>query len=239
MKKPLIGLTPSHDTDTNDLRMRPTYMAAITACGGIPIILPLKAAKEELKQLVDTFDGFIFTGGPDVHPFYFGEETHPSCGDASPERDLMELSLLPLILEAKKPILGVCRGIQIINIGLGGTIFQDIKSQLKLEPPIAHQQPFAFKLPSHTVKLSEGSRLSEVSCSKTLQVNSMHHQAVKAVAPGLVVCARSGDHLIEALEMPDYPYLIAVQWHPEYLWEEQKPARQLFDSFIHACCREV
>lgn len=235
MKKPLIGLTPSHDTDTDDLKMRPTYMAAVTASGGIPVILPFTAKEEDLKQLIHTLDGFLFTGGPDVHPFYFGEETHPACGNVSSQRDLLELSLLPLILEAKKPLLGICRGIQVINIGLGGTIFQDIKSQLKEDHPIAHQQPFAFKLPSHTVTLSADSKLAQISCTKTLHVNSMHHQAVKTIAPGLTVCGRSKDHLVEAVEMPDYPYLIAVQWHPEYLWEEQEPARRLFESFVNAC----
>lgn len=101
MKKPLIGVTPSLDQETKDSTCRPTYLAAIRHAGGIPVILPLKAETEDLKQLVETLDGFLFTGGPDVHPFYFGEETHEKCGNVSPERDQMELSLLPLVMAAK------------------------------------------------------------------------------------------------------------------------------------------
>ena len=118
MKKPLIGVTPSLDQETKDSTCRPTYLAAIRHAGGIPVILPLKAETEDLKQLVETLDGFLFTGGPDIHPFYFGEETHEKCGNVSPERDQMELSLLPLVMAAKKPVLGICRGIQLLNVGL-------------------------------------------------------------------------------------------------------------------------
>ena len=144
MKKPLIGVTPSLDQETKDSTCRPTYLAAIRHAGGIPVILPLKAETEDLKQLVETLDGFLFTGGPDIHPFYFGEETHEKCGNVSPERDQMELSLLPLVMAAKKPVLGICRGIQLLNVGLGGTLYQDIPSQVTREFPIAHFTTFPF-----------------------------------------------------------------------------------------------
>lgn len=235
MKKPLIGLTPSHQTDTNDLQMRPTYLKALTAAGAIPVVLPLTADRGDLRQLADILDGFLFTGGPDVHPFRFGEETQAHCGSVSAARDEMELSLLPLVMEAGKPILGICRGVQLLNISLGGTIWQDIPSQVEADFPLAHAQPFDYTLPSHTVTVTPNSRLAEITKTETLPVNSMHHQAVKDTAPGLTVSAVSSDGLTEALEMADYPFFLGVQWHPEYLWEKQEAAARLFSAFVSAC----
>ena len=146
----------------------------------------------------------------------------------------MELALLPLVMETGKPVLGICRGIQLLNIGLGGTIWQDIPSQVKSDFPLAHTQPFAYALPSHTVTLQPDSRLAKIAEAETLSVNSMHHQAVGDVAPSLVASARSSDQLVEAVEMPDYPFFIGVQWHPEYLWEKNEAAARLFSEFVKA-----
>jgi len=235
MKKPLIGLTPSHDTKNDDVIMRPTYLGAIKAAGAIPVVLPLEASEEDLQQLVDTLDGFLFTGGPDVHPFLFGEETHINCGEVDVKRDSLEMALLPLVMKAKKPILGICRGIQSINIGLGGTIYQDIPSQFTREYPLVHRQPFYYDIPSHKVSITPGTRMADICKEPVIQVNSMHHQAVKNLAVGCVACAVASDGLIEAMEMPDYPYLVAVQWHPEYLWPKNQAAANLFKSFVEAC----
>lgn len=235
MRKPLIALTPAHDTDNNDIKMRPTYLRALKAAGAIPVVLPLEASEEELKQLASEFDGFLFTGGPDVHPFLFGEETQAHCGNVSVERDQMELALLPLVMELKKPVLGICRGIQVLNIALGGNIWQDIPSQIKNDFPIAHSQPFYYNIPSHSVVLSQGTLLARISGKRNIKVNSMHHQAVKDLAPGLVASAYSPDRLIEALEMPGYPFFVGVQWHPEYLWEKNDEAFELFKTFVDSC----
>lgn len=234
MKKPLIGLTPSHNTDSGDIQMRPTYLKALMAAGAIPVILPLTSCVSDLKQFADILDGFLFTGGPDVHPFLFGEETQAHCGSVSPERDQMELALLPIVMETAKPILGICRGVQLLNIGLGGNIWQDIPSQTESGFPLAHSQPFAFSIPAHTVTVKPGSRLAEITQSETLSVNSMHHQAVKDVAPGLTATAFSSDHIVEAVEMTDYPFFIGVQWHPEYLWEKDDASLKLFQAFVNA-----
>ena len=235
MEKPLIGLTPSHDLKNNDLNMRPTYMRAVSHAGGIPVILPLEASTEDLRQLSACLDGFLFTGGPDIHPFHFGEETLAACGDVSPARDQMELELLSLAMETKKPILGICRGVQLINIGLGGDIYQDLTSQFKEDFPVAHRQPFHYTTPSHKVTVMEHTKLKAIVKESEIPVNSMHHQAIRNVAPGLIVSAYAANHLAEAVEMPDYPYLLGVQWHPEYLWETFKSAAALFDSFVDAC----
>lgn len=235
MKKPIIGLTPSHNVKNDDLMMRPTYMRAIKNAGGIPIMLPLEASKEDLMQLVKTLDGFLFTGGPDIHPFHFGEETLQKCGDISVPRDHNELTLLSLVMEAKKPILGICRGVQLINVGLGGTIYQDIFSQFKEDPPLAHVQPFHYTSPCHKVKIVPGTKLNKIVGEQEISVNSMHHQAIKDVSPKLLVSGYASSGLVEAVEMPDYPYLVGVQWHPEYLFPAMDAAARLFSSFVKAC----
>lgn len=248
-KKPLIGLTTSHDIQTDETIQAPYCPRAILAAGGIPVILPLEASEDDLRQLVSTLDGFLFTGGPDVHPFLFGEETRAGCGSVSVKRDRMELALLKLAIEQRKPIMGICRGIQLINIGLGGTIYQDIPSQTERAFPIAHQQPFPHRVPSHTVKIAEDSLLADVISGKfpetaphadrplsqtVIRVNSTHHQAVRDTAPPLTACAFAPDGIIEGVTMKDYPYLIGVQWHPEYLWEEDPAAMNLFKALVKA-----
>lgn len=235
MKKPLIGLTPSHDTTSNDISMRPTYLNAIQTAGGIPVVLPLEGSDDDLQQLVDTLDGFVFTGGPDLHPFLFGEETHINCGSVSVKRDHLELALLPLVMKAQKPILGICRGIQCLNVGLGGTIYQDVPSQFAREYPLVHKQPFYYDIPSHSVQIQENTKMADICQASVIQVNSMHHQAIKDLAPGCIACGTASDGLIEAMEMPGYPYLVAVQWHPEYLYPTDPAASNLFKSFIEAC----
>lgn len=232
--KPLIALTPYFNIDKEEPYMRPAYLAAIRASGGIPVVLPLDLTEPDLSQIVDTFDGFLFTGGPDIHPFYFGEETQAHCGNVCLRRDRMELALLPLVLAARKPVLGICRGVQLLNIGLDGDIYQDIPSQFPEEFPIAHSQPFYYDTPSHTVTVAPGSLLFELAQSDTIKVNSMHHQAVRRVAPGLTATGHAPNGLIECVEKPDYPFFIGVQWHPEYLWEQDAAAARLFDRFVEA-----
>lgn len=235
MQKPLIGLTPAHDTKNDDLNMRPTYMRAVSHAGGIPVMLPLEASTQDLEQLAKTLDGFLFTGGPDIHPFYFGEETLSACGNVSPARDKMELELLSLVMKTGKPILGICRGVQLINVGLGGNIYQDLPSQFKEAFPIAHTQPFYYTSPAHRVTVVDNTRLMEIVGEKEIPVNSMHHQAIRKVAPALTVSAYAANSLVEAVEMPDYPFLLGVQWHPEYLWETIEAHSNLFHAFVDAC----
>lgn len=235
MKKPVIGITPAHNTENDDISFRPTYVNAILHAGGLPLPLPLHGSHEDRVQLLSLCDGLLLSGGPDPHPFLFGEDTQLHCQNVSPLRDEMELDLLDLALKARMPILGICRGIQIINVGLGGTLYQDIPSQVSSGFPIAHKQPFHYHIPSHHVRITEGTRLSQIAGDSRLQVNSMHHQAVRDPAPGLMVSAVADDGLIEALEKPDYPFLLGVQWHPEYLWEKDPAAARLFLAFTESC----
>lgn len=270
MKKPVIGLTPSHNIETGEIHMGPRCLRAIEMAGGIPLVLPVEIEEDDLRQLAEQLDGILFTGGADPHPFFFGEETLTGCGEISVKRDTMELALLSLAMEYRKPIMGICRGIQMINIGLGGDIYQDIPSQVNRELPIAHRQPPMCYGPSHTVTVTPGSMLADI-CETAaaadiaassangavcgihmpspvrssgespricLQVNSSHHQAVRRIAPGLSVCAKAPDGIIEGIEMKDYPFLLGVQWHPEYLWEKDPAAAALFQAFVTACGSE-
>lgn len=236
MKKPVIGLTPSHEQEKNLLYLYPTYIHALRESGAACFVFPLGSAGEELAQLTAMCDGVLFTGGPDVHPFYFGEDAIPECGEIASLRDKTELELLPLAMEQQIPILGVCRGIQLINIALGGDIYQDLDRQFTpTGPSVAHRQLFDPKLPAHHVTVAEGSRLAAVTGQSRLEVNTLHHQAIRKLAPSLTACASSPDGLVEAVEMEGYPFLMAVQWHPEYLFDSQESAKRLFQAFVEAC----
>lgn len=236
MKKPIIGITPSHNTENDEISVRPTYTRAIAKAGGLSILLPLEGAEEDFHLLADMCDGFLFSGGPDPHPFLLGEETQAYCGNVSMARDTMELSLLKIAMASRKPVLGICRGAQIINVGLGGDIYQDIASQTKSSFPIAHRQPYSRTIPSHHVKVSGDTLLSEIVKGKSeISVNSSHHQAVRRIAPGLIASGYAPDGIVEALEMPGYPYLLGVQWHPEYMCDTDQISRSVFRSFVDAC----
>lgn len=233
-RKPFIALTPYYNIEKEEPYMRPAYLKAVRAAGGIPVILPAELDEAELRQILEQTDGVLFTGGPDIHPFHFGEETQRFCGNVSVKRDAMELMLLKLAMEMKKPILGICRGIQLLNIALGGDIYQDIPSQFQEEFPIAHTQPFGYEIPSHTVNVVQGTLLAKLVQTDVLKVNSMHHQAVRNVAPGLTVSGHAPGGLVEAIELPGYPFLLGVQWHPEYLWEADEAIMRIFKGFVDA-----
>ena len=237
MKRPVIGITASHDTEHDKLFINSVYLRAIRNAGGIPMIFPMEVTEDDLRDLVTLTDGVLFTGGDDIHPFLYGEETDAKCGNVSQPRDSMEMALVPLVMEFGKPTFGICRGIQILNTAMGGTLYQDIPSQFKSELSIAHRQPFAYKVPSHTVDITPGTLLSRILGEEhaSIAVNSMHHQAIKDVAPGLEVCGYAPDKMIEAVYAPDYPFLLGVQWHPEHLTTSQSDAAKLFAAFVDAC----
>ncbi len=236
MKKPIIGITPSHNTESEEISMRANYLRAVAGAGGVPILLPMEGSREDRQQLVELCDGFLFSGGPDLHPLMFGEDTQLNCGNVSIPRDTMEKELFELVMKAGKPILGICRGIQEINVFLGGDIYQDLPSQFETDFKVAHRQPYGCTTPSHYVDVVPGTRLAEMAGGKArIAVNSSHHQAVRTLAPGLTATAFAHGGLVEGLEKADYPYLVAVQWHPEYYWQNDETAKNLFASFVKAC----
>lgn len=233
----IIGVTPLYDSDAGNLWMLPDYLDAIREAGGTPIVLTPTTDDKELADIVSLCDGFVFTGGHDLNPHIYNEEALPVCGTVSPERDDMETKLLSLLLATDKPVLGICRGLQLINAYLGGTLYQDLPSQFHSQKAvICHKQGKPYSAPTHIVEVLPGTLLADCVEGKTqLQVNTLHHQAIKDLAPGLSPSAVAPDGIIEAVERSDRSFFVGVQWHPEYLSKEH-PSRRLFSSLVKACC---
>jgi putative glutamine amidotransferase len=235
MSGPVIGITSSqfieaasHGTFTRH-SITKDYSDAIRAAGGVPIILPFYVdTAEDVFALVD---GIILSGGSDLDPALFGEtDIHPETYDIIPGRDESELSLARLAFERDKPLLGICRGIQVMNVALGGSLYQDVPSQFS--DTLTHRQQkraIPPEYPGHTVTVAAGSTLERVYGSSQIPVNSFHHQAVKDVASGLVATGWSEDGLIEVIEHPGSSFALGVQWHPELMF---KTSRQHLAPFV-------
>ena len=231
MKKPIIGVTPSVDEEHNRCLVQPGYLESIQRSGGLPLMLPLTDCDEDIARFVEICDGFLFVGGPDIEPWRYGQELLPECGPQNVQRDTLEWKLMKAALAADKPILGVCRGIQVLNTVLGGTLYQDIPSQYETE--LNHSMPEPpYNRMAHPFRVVEGTPLAEFSIPKG--INSRHHQAILDLAPGLEIMAYSADGIIEAVRMPEKHFVWAVQWHPEAFWEEEGMNIQLFQALIHA-----
>lgn len=212
--------------------MLPGYFKGIEEAGGLPVMLPLTTDGVALGQLVQELDGLLLTGGQDVSPLLYGEEPLPECGAACLERDEMESLLLAAALKENKPILGICRGIQFLNAALGGTLHQDLPTQWP--SGVEHHQTPPYNRPVHQVSIQRGSPLHRLLGVEQLAVNSYHHQAVKTLAPRLEVMATSEDGLVEAVFLPECPFVWAVQWHPEFSFEIDPRSRKIFHAFLEA-----
>ena len=228
MKKPLIALIPQVDEEGR-WWMNPDYLNSVARAGGIGVVLPLTGDVENLEEIARRFDGFLFTGGPDVDPAFYGQEKEAFCGEICPERDDMEMKLFRLVYDLDKPILGICRGIQLMNVALGGTLYQDLPSQFPSE--VNHRvlgKPLAREV--HEILVED---LPFGDLPQRLMVNSRHHQAIDRLAPGLKVRARATDGGIEAVYCPEKPQFRAVQWHPENFQNDL--SRCIFEEFIGFC----
>jgi len=201
---------------------------AIVKTGGLPIILP-SIDPEDVADYLSLFDGVAFLGGADVDPTFFGEEPHVRLGKTYRKRDLFEIELLKQAVAANKAILGICRGLQLINVGLGGTLYQDLSEDPTAQ--LKHSQAAMGNQPSHHVTVVPGSTLATLTGDRPY-VNSRHHQAIKAVAPSLRVTATADDQVIEALESKDTDQILGVQWHPENMYKHHAESRQIFQNFV-------
>jgi putative glutamine amidotransferase len=190
------------------------YVRSVLAAGGVPIILSPVLGPSFASRAMDGVDGLLLTGGEDIHPALYGAELSPRCYPPSRERDLFELALFAAARQRERPVLGICRGIQLVNVAMGGTLYQDLPSERPSE--IAHDAGSARDARTHAVRLAPGSRVAQALGATDLQVNSFHHQAVDRLAPGLIATGWSEDGVIEAAEWTggDWPAL-GVQWHPE------------------------
>lgn len=250
---PRIGITSWHHDPTPSLpRQRgrgweggEDYSRAIAHAGGIPLILPIPPREESQGEgpqealfdtFLDTIDGLLFTGGEDIHPAFYGEGLQERCGEIDQDRDHFEIELVKRAFNRRMPMLGICRGIQLFNVVLGGSLYQD----LSYRPGTAehHNAPNEKRDELiHKVRLVPESRLHQILGRLELEVTSTHHQVIKALAPGLKVSAVASDGVIEGVEAEDYPFLVAVQWHPErMLWRDPKQLG-LFRALVEAARR--
>lgn len=234
--KPIIGITSSIDIEEPVHRLHDANVQAILRAGGIPLILPNITDEEVIKEIVSKIDGLLGSGGYDVSPLIFGEQPHQKIGTITPLRDQFELLLFQEMLKAEKPIFGICRGMQMLNVAAGGNLYQDIYAQHE-EQLIKHGQDAPRSYGSHFVSVKENTRLHEIVKEKQLVVNSYHHQAVKDVADNFIVSGTAPDGIIEAIESTEHPFAIGVQWHPEHMLDNDQPSVALFDAFIEACTK--
>ncbi|CAB3389396.1 gamma-glutamyl-gamma-aminobutyrate hydrolase family protein [Kyrpidia spormannii] len=234
--KPWIGVTASMQTGNGDLPgtwVATEYTDAILAAGGVPAIVPLgEAASQNPGQWLERLDGLMLTGGVDVDPAYFGEDPARGLGEVCPERDALELALVEAALLRDLPVLAICRGMQVLNVAAGGTLYQDLATQGK--NALQHRQRAPRWHGSHRVEIVPGTRLAEILGRSEARVNSFHHQAVRDVAPGMRVAAKSSDGLVEAMESRRHRFAVAVQWHPEHMWRKDPAQMRLFEAFVQA-----
>ncbi|HHW48242.1 MAG TPA: gamma-glutamyl-gamma-aminobutyrate hydrolase family protein [Clostridiaceae bacterium] len=232
--KPLIGVTPFYDYEKKITYIKHGYMEGIAEAGGLGVLLPLMQKEDELADICKRLDGFLISGGPDIDAGLFGEENLPFNGEISPLRDSLEIFIAREAIRSGKPILGICRGIQVLNVALGGTLYQDIYSQIKNKVLIKHSQNAPKWYPTHCIAVEEGSKVWTVYKRERVCVNSFHHQAIKDVADGFLVTSRTSDGIIESIEHAKHVFAVGVQWHPELMWEKDKQHLGLFTKFIEA-----
>jgi putative glutamine amidotransferase len=214
-----------------------TYVKSVLAAGGVPLVLSPLIGPTYAARALDGADGLLLTGGEDIHPAWYHAEPSPHLYPPSRERDLFELALFGVARQLGLPILGICRGIQLVNVAMGGTLFQDLPSE---RPDALDHNPKAERIArTHALRLTPGSRAAGALGTVTLAVNSFHHQAVRDLANGLVATGWSEDGLIEAVETgPGAPWMLAVQWHPEEAYAEaDAPERGLFRALIEEAGR--
>lgn len=236
MKKPMIGVLPLYDTDKKSYWMLPEYMNAIEGAGGIPIMLPLTTDTEIIATLANQFDGFLFTGGHDLNPELYHEHAEVTCGELCIERDMMESILLQKVIELDKPAFGICRGLQLFNVMLGGTLYQDIPTSFQLHGNkfVNHKQSPPYTNLVHNVHIEKNNILYDILLTDTIKVNSYHHQGIKMLSDKLTAVAVAEDGLIESVVMPNRSFVLAVQWHPEYSYKVDDYSQKLFAAFVNA-----
>jgi putative glutamine amidotransferase len=242
--RPIIGIpTQTQEADPGHLPrcwiMSQRYINVLAEAGAVPWLIPLLTKDTDtLRAIYDRLDGLFLTGGVDVDPSRYGEEKRPSCGRTDADRDATELQLVKWAIADRKPILAVCRGFQVLNVAFGGTLFQDVGEQYP--NAIKHDHfPKSDGTPprdyiSHKVRVAPDSRLASYLGADQAPVNSMHHQGIKQLAPGLAANAWAPDGLIEGIEGTNGTFLIAVQWHPEELAHSDAGMRRLFTAFVEA-----
>ncbi|MCX6031218.1 MAG: gamma-glutamyl-gamma-aminobutyrate hydrolase family protein [Chloroflexi bacterium] len=238
--RPLIGipaasLEPSPARPARYFQFNGNYPACLAASGALPVVIPLGLPEDALADLFARLDGLCLSGGVDVAPAEYDEEPHLALGKVDAPRDHSELTLARWALDADLPILGICRGIQLLNVAAGGNLYQDLSAQLS--GSLTHNIKLSespWERPTHSVRLAAGSRLAGILGVTDLMINSFHHQAVKRPADGFAAVAWAEDSVVEAIEDPSRRFAIGVQWHPEGMFQTDPLARRLFAAFVAA-----
>ena len=246
MKRPLIGITCG-EISNKEQPWAPvthgqsyTYVQSIIDAGGVPLLIPLIKDTQALHQLFDTLDGLYLAGGNDLHPRLYGEKPSGETNDYSILRDNVEKQLLEWALETRIPILGICRGMQLLNVHFGGTLYQDIPTELpeSLDHDTSTKQESLVDL-SHTLTISDDTKLRTILDAASIGANAHHHQAIKQLGTGVIATAHTSDGIIEGIELPNYPYAVGVQAHPESLTKVEPKWHNLFTSFVTASKPEI
>jgi putative glutamine amidotransferase len=239
---PLIGITADLSTDSrsNDdeamLLLPQRYCRAIENAGGIPLVLPSILSKSSLRRILQRLDGLLISGGNfDIHPAYYGEKPIEALGKVNPKRTESELELARLAVERDLPLLGICGGAQALNVAMGGSLYQDISTQLP--NAVEHQVSAKKATGGHDIDVKAGTRLHQILKRRTVEVNTTHHQAVKGLGKGLIVDATAPDGLIEGIESPLHSFVLGLQWHPEVLAPKVPHQKRIFSFFVAICKR--
>ncbi|MBN1267744.1 MAG: gamma-glutamyl-gamma-aminobutyrate hydrolase family protein [Anaerolineales bacterium] len=240
MDKPVIGITSNlqenQDAIRNKLELPAAYLHAVLDADGIPAIIPTLESETTLRELYERVDGLVLIGGSDVSPHFYRKPPHPSLQSAPTQEDFCHLSLARWAAAEQKPFLAICRGHQILNVALGGTLIQDIPGIVP--DALQHTRPDEnFVETFHPARIDPNSRLAEILGCTSLEVNSSHHQAVEELGRGLIPTAWAPDLVLEAMELRDHPYGISVQWHPERI-QEYSGMSELFSCLIQASRKE-
>lgn len=208
------------------------YINAIEHADGTPLLLPLVQDNVCIADFLTVIDGLLLSGGVDVDPHHYGEEPRPGLGKIDVGKDRVEISLITRAIETGLPILGICRGIQMLNVAAGGTLYQDISMSSKTV--LKHRQEAPGSYATHAIDVQEGSHLLDILGKPTIRVNSFHHQAVKEPVPGFAISAVARDGIVEGIEKADHSFAIGVQFHPELMWQSNPPMAALFVAFVRA-----
>ena len=231
---PVIGVVPRYDFEWTGLAVSDGYLSGLLETGAVPLVLPLTSDPAHIARIVQACDGFLIPGGQDIDPARYGARREPRTHRSATSRDAMEQALVLAVVKADKPLLGICRGMQSLNVALGGTLHQDVGSEGEL-PVAGHVQGRPFDMPAHMVDIVEGTKLAEVVGAPRLGVNTIHHQGVAKLGEGLVVSAVSPDDgVIEGIELPSARFIVGVQWHPEYMWRTRPHSKRLFRALVEA-----
>ncbi|MGA2504845.1 MAG: gamma-glutamyl-gamma-aminobutyrate hydrolase family protein [Anaerolineales bacterium] len=236
MTPPIIGVTTYQGKNEEGFpisALQRAYVDCLCQAGAVPILILTSLPYESLLPLLNRLDGILFTGGGDIAIDRFGGTLHPRINNVDPERDSIELSLLASSIKIIKPFLGICRGFQLINVGMGGTLFTDIEDQKPGAVKHDYYPDYPRNYLAHNIEVKKGTRLEKILGKTDISVNSLHHQGAKDIPVSLIQSAFAPDGLVEAVELPDHPFGIAVQWHPEWL-TNQPSMRRLFRALVEA-----